>query len=148
MATEKNKTSDEAQIGQQIESFIKAFRTKDVNLMMSLYAPEFVAFDIIPPLQYVGIDAYRKVWEETFALFKAPVHIEIRDQNIITGDDVAFSHKFLRLQAMRTNGQKIDYWERLTFCFRKIDGKWLLTHEHVSLPVDLKNGKAAMDLKP
>jgi uncharacterized protein (TIGR02246 family) len=148
MMTEKNKASDEAQIRQQIDSFVKAFRARDVNLMMSLYAPEFISFDIVPPLQYVGRDAYRKVWEETFALFRDPIDIEIRDLNIITGNDVAFSHQLLRLHATRTNGQQTDYWERLTFCFRKLDDKWLLTHEHVSVPINFESGRAVLNLKP
>jgi len=148
MTTEKNKASNEAQIRQLIDGWVKAFQTKDVNLMMSFHAPEFAAFDIIPPLQYVGKDAYRKVWEEAFALFQDPIELEIRDLSITTGDDVAFSRNLLRVHATRTNGQKSDYWERLTFGFRKIDGKWLITHEHVSLPTDFKSGKAVLYLKP
>lgn len=31
---------------------------------------------------------------------------------------------------------------------RKINGKWLIVHEQLSVPVDLASGKAMMDLKP
>ena len=148
MTTEKNKAGDEADIRQQIDNFHKAFRTKDVNLMMSLFSPGMVSFDIIPPLQYAGSDVYRKVWQETFALFQDPIDIEMRDLHITSGENIAFSYCFLRLNATMVNGQKIDYWERLTCCFQKIEGKWLIVHEHVSLPADLKNGKAVMNLKP
>ena len=148
MKTEKGTASDEAQIRKQIDSFVKAFSTKDVKLMMSLFSPEVVSFEIIPPLQYVGSDAYRRVWKETFALFQDPIDIEIRDLNIICGKEVAFSHNFLRLNATMMDGQKTDYWKRLTCCFQRIDDKWLIAHEHVSLPVNLKIGKAVMDLKP
>ena len=148
MTTEKNKVVEEAKVRQQMDNFVKAFITKDVNLMMSLFSPEMVSFDIIPPLQYVGSDAYRKVWEETFALFQDPIDIEIRNLKITPDEDVAFSYCFLRLSATMVNGKKIDYWERLTCCFQKINEKWLIVHEHVSLPADLKSGKAVMDLKP
>ena len=148
MTTEKNKAGEDAKIRQQMDNFVKAFITKDVNLMMSLFSPDLVSFDIIPPLQYVGSDAYRKVWKETFALFTDPIDIEIRDLNITSNEDVAFSYCFLRLNAKMMNGETIDYWERLTCCFQKIDNKWLIVHEHVSLPADLKIGKAIMNLKP
>ena len=69
MKTEK-KVSNKEQIRQQIDNFVKAFGNKDLDLMMSLFSPQMVSFDIIPPLQYVGSDAYRKVWQETFALFE------------------------------------------------------------------------------
>jgi len=148
MTTEKNKTVEEAKIRQQMDNFVKAFTAKDLNLMMSLFAPEMISFDIIPPLQYAGSDAYRKVWKETFALFTDPIHIGIRDLHVISNEDLAFSYCFLRLNATMTNGKKIDYWERLTCCFQKIDNKWLIVHEHVSLPADLKTGKAVMNLTP
>jgi len=146
--TEKNNTSDEVRIRHQIENFANAFCAKDVELMMSLFSSDMVSFDIIPPLHYVGSDVYRKVWQETFALFQNPIDIEIESLKIKADERVAFSHSFLRLRAIITNGQKIDRWERLTFCFQKIDDKWLIVHEHVSLPVDLKTGKAVIDLKP
>lgn len=148
MTAQKNKASDEAQIRQQIDNFVKAFRTKDLNLMMSLYAPGFVAFDIVPPLQQVGTDTYKNVWEKVFAFFQHPIDFETRDLSIVTGADVAFSRQLLRLQTTMPNGQKVDRWERLTFGFRKIDGVWLIVHEHVSVPADLSSGRAVLDLQP
>lgn len=90
-----------------------------------------------------------KVWQEAFEVFEDTINIELRDINITTSQDLAFSHQLVRVQAMRKNGTEADYyWERSTFCFRKIDCKWLLTHEHVSLPTDFETGKAVLDLKP
>jgi ketosteroid isomerase-like protein len=39
-------------------------------------------------------------------------------------------------------------WWRTTVCFRKLDGKWMVTHEHNSVPFDVESGKASLDLKP
>jgi ketosteroid isomerase-like protein len=46
------------------------------------------------------------------------------------------------------NGQKTDRWLRWTACYHKTNGKWLIVHEQVSVPVDVRNGKAMLDLKP
>lgn len=35
-----------------------------------------------------------------------------------------------------------------TVCFHKIDEKWMVTHEHNSVPFDAKSGKASLDFKP
>ena len=147
MTTEKNKAADEALIRQQIDGYVKAFRTKDLDLIMSFYTPDMVSFDVVPPLQDAGKDVYRKVWEKAFASFEGPIDVELRDLNITTGDDLAFSHTLYRIVSKR-KGQKVDYWQRLTFGFRKIGGKWLISHVHVSVPVDFKSGKAVLDLKP
>jgi len=145
---ESKKTRDEAAVRQQIDSFVKAFCSKDLNLMMSLYTPDFRSFDVVPPLQTVGRDAYRDVWKDAFALFADPIEIELRDVHITTGDDLAFSYKLLHLHAKRTTGQEVNYWERLTFCFRRIENEWLIAHEHVSVPADLTRGKVVLNLKP
>jgi ketosteroid isomerase-like protein len=46
------------------------------------------------------------------------------------------------------NGQKVDLWLRCTVCYRKIKGEWRIAHLQVSLPVDLRTGKAIVDLQP
>jgi ketosteroid isomerase-like protein len=47
---------------------------------------------------------------------------------------VAFSHGLARVSGSLKIGET-DYWVRRTTRFRKIDGKWLIIHEHISLPV-------------
>jgi hypothetical protein len=32
--------------------------------------------------------------------------------------------------------------------YRRTNGKWLLVHEQASVPIDLKSGKAMLDLRP
>ena len=49
---------------------------------------------------------------------------------------------------MTQNGQKSDRWLRWTVCYRKTNGKWLIVHEQVSVPIDVRRGKAVLDLKP
>jgi ketosteroid isomerase-like protein len=144
MTTENNKAIEEAQIRQRIESWARAIRAKDVDAVMSMYAPGIVSFDVEPPLQYVGT----KAWPEVFASFEGPIGYEIRGLSVTTGDDVAFSHSLNRLSGTTKNGPKTGSWVRWTGCFRKIDGQWLITHDHASVPVDAAGGKALLDLEP
>ena len=53
-----------------------------------------------------------------------------------------------RIIGMKTDGKKIDMYWRATVCCRKIDRKWMVTHEHNSVPFDLESGRASLDLKP
>ena len=39
-------------------------------------------------------------------------------------------------------------WNRATLCFRKIDGKWRIMHEHDSVPFDPETGLASTNLEP
>ncbi len=148
MAVEETKKNDEAEIKRVIEGGVAAVRDKNIEGVMSFYAPEVVSFDIVPPLQYVGAEAFRKVWEEVFFVYQGPIDYEIHDLSITVGDDVAFTHSLNRISGTMITGQKTDLWLRWTGCFRKINGKWLIVHHQNSVPVDLQTGRAVLDLKP
>ena len=149
METEESKAIDETQIRKLIDDWVKSVRAKDVNGVMFHYAADIVTFDLAPPLQCAGADALRKSLEEWFPTFRGPVGYEIRDLSITTGDAVAFCRSLNRITGTRTNGEETDVWVRATVGLRKIDGKWMITHEHTSVPFYMDGSyKAAVDLKP
>ena len=149
MGAETSKAIAEAEIRQLIDNWAAALRAKDSNALMSHYTPDILVFDLAPPLQYAGIDAYRKNFEEWFPSFEGPIGYEIRDLSITTGDDAAFSHSLNRISGTRTSGEQTDVWVRATVGFRKVDGKWRIAHEHASVPFYMDGSfKAAVDLKP
>lgn len=148
MTSEEKRVNNEAAIRALLERLVKAVRAKDIDGVMSAYAPKLVAFDIVPPLQYVGAPSFMRPWREVFELYENPIDYELRDLAITAGDDVAFSHSLNRIAGTMKNGRKTDLWLRFTACYRKIDGKWLIVHLQASVPADLATGKAAVDLKP
>jgi len=148
MAVEDNKKNDEAEIQRVIEGGVEAIRDKNIEGVMSLYAQEVVSFDIMPPLRYVGAEAFRKPWEEVLSSFQGPIGYEIHDLSITVGEDVAFTHSLNRISGTMNNGQKTALWLRWTACWRRVNGKWLIVHHQNSVPVDLETGRAVLDLKP
>ena len=54
MSVEANKQNDEAEIKRVIEGYVEAFRAKDLDGVMSIYAPEIVTFDVVPQLAIRG----------------------------------------------------------------------------------------------
>ena len=142
--------NDKVEIQQLLDRWTKAFRARDLNGIMSIYEPgeTLVAFDVVPPLQYVGFEAYKKDYQEFLDQFQGTIDVEYRDLNIVAGDTVAFSRGLERMTGTLKNGQKFDAWVRFTECYRKTNGRWLAIHDHISVPVDLESGKAALDLKP
>ncbi|PWT93127.1 MAG: DUF4440 domain-containing protein [Blastocatellia bacterium] len=140
--------SDEAEIRQLWESWAKAFRTHDIEGIMAIYAPDVVAYDFVPPLQYAGKDAYRKDYVEFLAQFDGPIEVEFRDLKVFAGDNVGYMHALEHFTGKLKNGQTFDMWGRCTSGLRKVGGKWLDAHDHCSVPTDFDTGKAVMDLKP
>lgn len=146
--TAEDKAIDEAQIRALVEDKSKAVRAKDIDGATAIYAPDVLSFDVINPLQYIGAGAIRKRLGEWFSSFEGSIGFEIRDLSITAGETVAFSHSLDHVSATKRDGVKLDMWWRETACYRKTDGKWLITHQHSSVPFDMENGKASLDLKP
>jgi len=146
MATQR--VSDEADIRRRIDTLASALRAMDLEAVMSMCASDMVSFDIGPPLRYVGAETKRKHWVEAFAMYQPPLGYEIREFTITVGDDVALGHSLNHVSGTLKNGHRSDLWLRWTAGFRKIDGNWLIAHDHVSVPVDLASGRALLDLVP
>ena len=142
--------SSETQVRQLLMGWEKAFRAKDVDAVMRVYASgaAVVAYDVVPPLARIGRNTYRKNYEEFFAMYEGPLEIEFRDLRIVAGNDVAFIHCLERVSGTLKGGQKSETWLRVTSGLRRIKGNWFIVHDHVSVPVDLETGKAALDLAP
>lgn len=146
--TKKAANTDKAEIRQVLDDWVKAFSARDVNAVMELYAPDVFAYDVVPPLQYVGKDAYRKDYAEFFAQYKGPLTVELRDVHIDASGDLAYAACLERVSGTMTNGQQSSIWLRATSVFRKEGGNWLDVHDHVSVPADFATGKARLDLVP
>ena len=142
--------NDQAQIRALEDRFAKAFREKNLSAIMSVYVPDesLLVFDVVPPRQYKGAKAYQKDWEEFLAMFDGPITFELSDLQIVTGGSVAFSHSIQHVAGKMKDGSAMDFTVRVTDGYRKVNGQWLVAHEHVSAPVDLTTGKADLTSKP
>jgi uncharacterized protein (TIGR02246 family) len=137
-----------AEIRTLLESWSEAARAKDVDRLMSLYSPDIVYFDVVPPLQYAGSDAVRANFLRWFGGFESSIGQEIRDPHILVSGDIAVAHMLVRASGTLKDGREVGYWVRATVGCKRSDHKWLITHEHISLPFDFEKGSVAMDLVP
>jgi ketosteroid isomerase-like protein len=80
------------EIRQLVDDFAAAVRSKNVDAVMSNFAPNVMTFDVVGPLQSIGTDAARKRSEEWFASFEGPIGYQIRDLTISAAGDIAFCH--------------------------------------------------------
>jgi ketosteroid isomerase-like protein len=144
------KAQDIADLKTVEDRFMTAFRAKDVNAIMGLCVPDesLVVFDVTPPRQRNGADAYRNDWAEAFSRFDGPLEAELSEVDVTAGGDVAYVSSIHHITGTMKGGKKMDYTVRVTDGFRKLNGKWLIAHTHVSFPVDLRTGQADTGSKP
>jgi ketosteroid isomerase-like protein len=126
----------------------EAMRAKDIDRLMAVFAPDIVYFDVVPPLRYAGAALLRERFLHWFAGWVGPIGMETRELTVEAGAEVAAAHMLIRATGTRTNGREVGYWVRTSNTCRRSGAAWLITHEHVSLPVDFESGRVVMDLLP
>jgi ketosteroid isomerase-like protein len=144
----RRRTTDEADVRQRLDEFLEAVRAMDVEGVRPIYARDIVSFDFVPPLKHVGAEAKLKNWVDVFAAYEPPLGYEIRELTLTMGDDVAFGRSFNRISGKLKHGNRADYWVRWTTCFQKLNGNWVIVHDQVSVPIDVKSGRGVLDLEP
>jgi ketosteroid isomerase-like protein len=127
-------SEDEAAICNVIESWAAAVRRKDIAGILQNHSSGIVMFDVPPPFQIKGIEAYRKSWDLFFSWSADPIPFDITEMSITAGSDVAFAVMTMRCAEPGTDGGQKPLDFRLTIGLRKIDGRWAITHEHHSIP--------------
>jgi uncharacterized protein (TIGR02246 family) len=140
---------DEQAIRALEDQFAAAFRAKDLDAIMKVYAPGdgIFVFDLSTPREYAGYDAYKKDWAGMFDSAQGPIRFEVSELVIETDGKLAYSHSIQHMSYTMKDGTLSDSMVRVTDVYRKIDGKWLVVHEHVSVPIDAA-GKPDMMSRP
>jgi len=131
-----------------IDQWRKAVSAKDVDRVLELYTDDVVAYDIVPPLQYIGKAAYRADYQQFFSQYESDLRIETRDLHVGANGELGYATGLQMISGTLRHGGKSGAWVRFTSLYRKINGKWFDFHDHVSVPVEIESGKALLDLKP
>ncbi len=134
MADKQNVSGDEAAVRDLIEAWAAAVRRKDYAGILQSHSPDFVMFDVPPPFKSVGLDAYKKTWDLFFSWSSDPVPFEIQQLDVTAGADVAFAVATMDCAGPNSDGKPEPLDFRLTVCLKKIDGRWVIAHEHHSVP--------------
>src|SRR5512145_2215934 len=89
-------TSDDGDVRAVIEAWAAAVRRKDFEGILSNHAENIVMFDVPPPLQSKGLDAYRRTWDLFYSWSREPILFDIVEMTVTAGSDVAFVAAVMR----------------------------------------------------
>ena len=133
MTTEQQRVS-ESEIRALIERWATAVHAGDLETVLADHTDDIQMFDVPPPNELRGIDAYRKTWPPFFEWQRREAVFEIVSLDVTAGDDVAFATALLRCGTEEELRKDPDNRLRLTIGLRKEGGRWVVSHEHHSFP--------------
>ncbi|WP_250032093.1 nuclear transport factor 2 family protein [Paractinoplanes maris] len=138
------------EIREVIEGRAARLSAGDVRGHLAYSAPEVMQYSLAPPLgEKVDTTDPTQV-EQWLATFEAPPRREVTQLEITVDGDVAFATSIDSLSATpKGTTDAFTLWYRVTLGLRRIDGRWLVVHEHESVPFQMDGSfAAAIDLEP
>lgn len=135
MKTVTTGQTTEQQITALLQQWTEAVRHNDKASIWRNHDPQARIFDALPPIQYPDLQAYQDNWDSWQPPFAEPPRFEFTGLQICAGTQVAFAHGLLRCTGRLKDGTELDDQVRATFGFVRRDGRWLFTHQHISMPL-------------
>lgn len=119
----------EKEIRRVIRAREQAIQAGDFDGILANHADDILMFDVPEPLQSRGLGEYKETWELFFRYGAPGKEVFVIDELAVTSaDSVGFATGLLRI------GGSTRPVCRLTLGLQKVDGNWLIVHEHHSAP--------------
>lgn len=134
MVEARSSSKEDLAVRNVVESWAAAVRRKDYEGILKNHSSAIVMFDVPPPFQSKGIEAYKKTWDLFFSCSGDPVVFDITAMTIFADSNVAFVITTMRCTEPGSRGEREELQFRLTIGLQKIDGQWTIMHEHHSVP--------------
>jgi len=146
----RNGDRDETLILEMIDARNDAIRAGDAAGALAALAKDVTAYELQPPLAYVGEAARdEQGLEAWFETWDGPVAIEMPAPTISVDGDLAFAFGVCRMRGHKKGQGHVELWYRTTLCLERQSGEWKVVHEHSSVPFRMDGSeKAALDLRP
>ena len=109
-------------------------------------ADDLVFFEDTTPLQFKGTSALRTDLQG-FIEGTSQIHAEMEGVSVVVSGDLAAAHYVMPFSWTDESGSYSER-ARYTQVLKRVNGKWLIWHEHFSVPFDLTTGKAVIEARP
>jgi ketosteroid isomerase-like protein len=135
--------------------WLEAFERQDLDHMMSFYVEDVYSYDLMAAptteglaMAFDGSAIWRDNWVSFFGFFEDDLKVSIENLTVYQSGDIASVRGLTRLEGTMTDGRFVDMWVRETNVLHRVNGDWLVVHDHVSVPIDFMTGEALMNLVP
>ena len=89
-------TTDETQVRDLLQQWATATQRGQRNDVLANHLADVLIYDVLAPMKYEGVAAYRKSWDEWQPDTQGEGQFELQDLAVTAGADVAFAHGFIK----------------------------------------------------
>lgn len=139
----KPNTAAESEIRALVAEWSAALEGRDTERLTAAYTDETVLYDAIPPWRTVGRAAIKAVWDSCMPHMPERFASRHDELEIKVFGEVALVHGLHRMVPEDGAHPCGMTHIRITSVFRRVNGRWQVEHEHVSVPFDPMTGQVA-----
>ncbi len=141
-------TTAEAELRALVAERVAAVRAKDPAPLAARQAADVLVFDVLAPLRSRGSAAVEERTREWFGLYDGEIGYEVHDLDVTADGDFGLCSFVYHVSGTLTSGEQMSMWVRATLGCRRVAGRWVIVHDHESVPFDPASGRALIDLAP
>lgn len=135
-----------------LETYKKAVNERDSGRFLKMYASDVHIYDCWGSWECKGIDAWRDNvcgWFNDLKENGDVLKVSVEDVVMEDNTNLAFVHCAVTYAAYKegTDEKLRQMTNRFTFGLKRVNGSWLITHEHSSLPINMEDGKGMFNLR-
>ncbi len=131
-----------------VDERVAAVRAKNLKPLADRQAADVITFNVLPPLSSHGSGAVAKQTQAWFDGYASDIGYEVRELRVSADGDLGFCSFLYHVSGTLAADGDVDMWVRATLCCRRISGRWLIVHDHESVPFDATTGQALISLNP
>lgn len=135
-------------LAQLVTDRAAAVRRGDVDALTAQYASDVTVFDVLPPLRFTGYRAEHEKLTAWFAGYRSGVGYDVRELRVHADGDIGFAFYIFHVSGTLQDGDQVDMWVRATLGCQRVGERWLIVHDHSSVPFDASTGQALTTLAP
>jgi uncharacterized protein (TIGR02246 family) len=135
-----------------LENYKQAVNERDSEKFLAVYSSDVHIYDCWGSWECKGKDTWRDSVSGWFHDLKDNgdvLKVGVEDVVIEENTNLAFVHCAVTFAAYKEGSEEKlrQMTNRFTFGLKRVDGSWLITHEHSSLPINMEDGKGMFDLR-
>ncbi|SCG72460.1 YybH family protein [Micromonospora humi] len=131
-----------------IEARVAAVARRDAGALAAQQAGDVLAFNVLPPLRLRGADEVAPQTEAWFDAYADGPGYEVRELHVDADGDLGYCAFLYHVTGRLKSGADVSMWVRATLVCRRRDGRWVVVHDHESIPWDPESGQGLAGLSP
>jgi uncharacterized protein (TIGR02246 family) len=141
-------TDAEQELRDLVEERVAALHAKNPKPLADRQDPDVIAYNVLPPLHSAGRAAVEEQTQAWFDSYVSDIGYAVHGLQVSADGDLGFCAFLYHVSGTLEGGTEVSMWVRATLCCRRTDGRWLIIHDHESVPFDPSSGRALIDLAP